>query len=335
MTTRLSVLDLSPVPSGSSPSTALRNSVDLAVHAEALGFHRHWFAEHHNAGALACSAPEILIAAAAQATKRIRVGAGGIMLPNHAPLKVAEVFRVLAALHPGRIDLGVGRAAGTDPKTALVLRQARELLDLERFPTQLEELLGFLERESDPTERFAPTKAVPLDVPSPPVFLLASGREGAELAGARGLSLAYAHHFSPDGFADAIAAYRAAFVPSGRVRAPYVVVATAAICAEDDASAEELVRCAALSFLRFGQGLRDLPFPSVDEARAYRFDADEEALADGIRTRVLAGSPERVADGLRAIAEAVSADELMITTALHDHRERKRSYERIARALGR
>jgi luciferase family oxidoreductase group 1 len=330
---RLSALDLSPIPSGASASRALANTIDLARHLDALGLHRFWLAEHHNAGALASSSPEILIGAVAAATSRIRVGAGGIMLPNHSPLKVAETFRVLVALYGDRIDLGVGRAAGTDPKTALALRQSRELLGAERFPAQLDELLAFLAHEADPAMPFGPIKAVPIGVTPPPVFLLGSGLEGAQLAASLGLGFAHAHHIAPDGYADALRAYRDAFRPSRWCAAPHAILAVAVLCAADDLAAEDLLRCNELGFLRFGQGLRDLPMPSIDEARAYTFDADEEVLRAGNRARVVAGGPERVAGVLGEMIATSGADELIVTTNIHDHEERKRSYERIASRL--
>ncbi len=331
---RLSVLDLSPVPAGSTPAQALQNTIDLARHAESLGFARYWLAEHHNAGALASSSPEIVIAAVAAATSRIRVGSGGIMLPNHSPLKVAEVFRVLVALHGDRIDLGVGRAAGTDKKTALALRQSSELLGAEGFPQQLDELMTFLAFEPDPTARFGPIKAVPIGVKPPPLFLLGSGLEGAEIAARLGVGFAFAHHIVPEHFTAAIRHYRERFQPSAWSSAPYAILATAVVCAASDDATEDLLRCLEVSFLRFGQGLRDLPFPSVEEARAYSFDAEELAFRDAGRGRIVAGGPERVRDALAAMIEASAADELMVTTTIHDHEERKRSYARLAEMLG-
>jgi luciferase family oxidoreductase group 1 len=334
---RLSVLDLSPIPSGASAAQALRNTIDLARHAESLGLHRYWLAEHHNAGALASSSPEIMIGAVAAATSRIRVGSGGIMLPNHSPLKIAETFRVLVALHGERIDLGVGRAAGTDPKTALALRQSRELLGAEGFTALLDELMRFVSFDPDPAERFGPIKAVPIGVTPPPIFYLGSGIEGATMAARLGLGFAYAHHISSDGCVEAMRAYRETFQPSSSrsgtppsLERPYAIVATSVLCAETDEAAEELVRCADLSFLRFGQGLRDLPMPSIEEARAYEFDADENVFRAASPGRHIAGGPERVRTMLAELVASTGADELMLTTAIHDHEERKRSYDRVA-----
>lgn len=330
----LSILDLSPVPSGKTPAEALRASVDLARHAEALGFTRYWLAEHHSAAGLACSSPEILATHIAAVTSRIRVGTGGIMLPNHSALKVAETFRALHALHPGRIDLGVGRAAGTDPKTALALREARELLGDARFDAQLDELLRLLGSDPDPTVPFNGIKATPTGVPAPEVFVLVSSVASARRAGERGLAMAYAHHFAPDDAEEAVRAYREAFRPSPLRAEPLALLAVAAICGEDEAHARGLATSGQLSFLRFGQGLRDLPLPSVAEALAYPYDADERALCEGMRTRGFVGAPSDVAPRLRALAERCGARELVVTSTIHDHDDRCASYARLAEAFG-
>lgn len=329
---RISVLDTTPVPSGSNAAQAVQNSIDLARHADTLGLTRYWLAEHHNAGSLACPAPEIMIAAVAAATSRIRVGSGGVMLPNHSPLKVAENFRVLGALHPGRIDLGVGRAAGTDPKTALALRQSKELLGAEQFPAQLEELTQFLTYEPDPHQRFGSIKATPIGVPPPPLFILGSGPESAKLAGERGLGYAYAHHIGPDGYAESMNVYRASFNAGSRAE-PYAILTVASACARSEMHAADLERAASLGWLRFGQGIRDLGMPSIEEARAYEFDADEEVFRASSRGGSLIGETARVADTLRAMVATSRADEIMVVTGIHDHDERKRSYERLAWAL--
>jgi len=331
---RLSVLDLSPIPSGSTAADALRNTIDLARHAEAIGLHRYWLAEHHNAGSLASSSPEIMIGAVASATSRIRVGSGGVMLPNHSPLKVAETFRVLVALHGDRIDLGVGRAAGTDPKTALALRQSRELLGAEAFPEQLDELMTFLAREPDPAARFGPIKAVPIGVTPPPIFLLGSGLEGAGLAARLGVGFAFAHHISPENHVAAMRAYREAFRPSRWSSEPYAILATSILCAETEGEVEDLLRCADLQLVRFGQGLRDLPMPSVEEARAHRFDSEEEVFRTASRGRHVAGTPAKVKVALSRMIAETGADEVMATSNIHDHEARKRSYTLVARTFG-
>ena len=329
----LSVLDLSPVPSGTTAAGALQNTVDLARHADARGLARYWLAEHHNAGGLASSSPEVVIASVAAATRRIRVGSGGIMLPNHSALKVAETFRALHALHPGRIDLGVGRAAGTDNKTALALRRSRELLGVDGFPEQLRELIGLLTSDPDPFVRFGPLKAVPTGVEPPDLYLLGASEESATAAAALGIGYAYAHHFDPSGAEAALLRYRAEFRPSSLRGSPHAIVAVAVACGESDAHADDLARSSDLSWVRFGQGLRDLPLPSVEEARAYEFDAEEEKIRRANRARVTVGGPERVGESLRALAHRTKADELMVTAGIHDHAERKRSYDRILESL--
>lgn len=329
----LSVLDLSPVPSGTTAAGALRNTLDLARHAEALGLARYWLAEHHNAAGLASSSPEVMIASVAAATTRLRVGSGGIMLPNHSALKVAETFRALHALHPGRIDLGVGRAAGTDNKTALALRRSRELLGADGFPEQLAELIRLLTSDPDPLVRFGPLKAVPAGVAPPDLYLLGASEESATAAATLGLGYAYAHHFDPSGAEVALLRYRAEFRPSAHRAAPHAIVAVAVSCGETDEHADELARSGDLSWVRFGQGLRDLPLPSVAEARAYEFDPEEETIRRGNRMRVTVGGPERVGTALRALAARTKADEIMVTANLHEHAERKRSYERILASL--
>ena len=331
----LSVLDLSPVPSGSTPAQALRNSVDLARHAESLGLARVWFAEHHNAAGLASSSPEIMIATVAAATKTIRVGSGGIMLPNHSALKVAETFRALHALHPGRIDLGVGRAAGTDNRTALALRRSREHLGADHFPEQLAELVALLTHDPDPSAAFGPLKAVPTGVAAPELHVLGAGVESAAYAAAHAFGFAVAHHFSPTDAVPALLRYRAEFRASSLRRAPHAIVAVAVTCGESDAHADELASSGDVAWARFGRGLRDLPLPSVAEARALPFDEDEEKLRLLQRSRHVIGGPERVGGILRELVRASGADEVMATVAVHDHEERKRVYERIAVALGR
>lgn len=326
----LGVLDLSPVPSGAIAAVALRNTIDLARHAEALGLTRYWLAEHHNAAAIASSTPEIMIGAVAAATTSIRVGSGGIMLPNHSALKVAETFRVLHALHPGRIDLGLGRAAGTDNRTALALRRSKEHLGADRFPEQVTELLELLTSDPDSSMPFGPLKAVPTGVPAPDLFVLGASDESAAYAGGLGVGYAYAHHFAPGGATTAMARYRDAFRASAFRSTPHGIVAMAVVCGESDGHAEDLASTGDLGGLRFGQGLRDLPMPSVAEAKAHRYDEDEEKLRVLHRARVVVGGPELVRDALAALVRETKADEIMVTAGIHDHEERKRSYDRIA-----
>jgi luciferase family oxidoreductase group 1 len=331
----LSILDLSPIPSGSTAGDALRNTIDLARHGEALGLRRYWLAEHHNAGGLACPAPEILIGQVAAVTRSIRVGSGGIMLPNHTPLKVAETFRVLHALFPGRIDLGLGRAPGTDPRTAAALRRSREALVVDDFPQQLDELVRFLDDDGPPRNGFNTSiRAIPIDVPSPEVWMLGSSEAGgALLAAQRGFGFAFAHHINPEDSIRVLRRYREAFVPSSHRRQPWAIIALAVVCAETDVAAQRLASSSELAMVRFLQGIRDRPLPSVEEALAYRYDAVEEALRLGRGAHVLIGGVARVRERLRGLVESSGADEVMVLTHIHEHAARKRSYDLVAAAL--
>jgi luciferase family oxidoreductase group 1 len=332
----LSVLDLTPIPAGLTAGDALRSTIDLARHAEQLGNRRVWLAEHHNAGFLACPAPEVLIGLVAAATRTIRVGSGGIMLPNHTPLKVAETFRVLHALFPGRIDLGLGRAPGTDPRTAAVLRRSRAAIAADDFPEQLDELTRYLDDDAPPRRGFDGTvRAIPIHVPSPEVWMLGSTEAGgALLAARRGLGFAFAHHINPDDAVPALRAYRETFVPSPHRHAPWAILALGVVCGETDDHARRLAAPGKLAMVRFLQGIRDNPLPTVEEALAYRYDPEEEALARGRDRHVVIGSAARVRDEVQRLVEASGADEVMILTHAHDQEERKRSYERIVGALG-
>jgi luciferase family oxidoreductase group 1 len=327
----LGVLDLTPVPSGSDARTAIASTLDLARHVEALGFHRYWLAEHHNAAALACTSPEVMIAAVSGVTSTMRIGSGGVMLPNHSPLRIAEAFRVLEALHPGRIDLGLGRAPGTDKRTALALRRSESLLGTEHMTTLLGDLLRFLGDDPDPAQPFSPPKACPTGIAPPSLFLLGASVESAREAASLGIGFAYANHFAPGGAPAALAAYRDAFVPSRWQDAPRAIVATAAIVGESDEHATDLARSAALYFLRAGRGERDLPLPSVAEAKAYPYDDDERALLAQRSGSGMAFGPERAHAALDALVRDSGADELMVTTVVHDPGQRRRSYERLAK----
>jgi len=331
----LSVLDLTPIPSGSTAGDALRNSIDLARYAETLGVARYWLAEHHNAGGLACPAPEILIGQVAAATTSLRVGSGGIMLPNHTALKVAETFRVLHALFPGRIDLGLGRAPGTDPRTAAVLRRSREAVVTDDFPEQLRSLVAYLDDDGPPRTSFGgPVRAIPTNVPAPDLWLLGSSEAGGALMAAqRGLGFAFAHHINPDDSVRVLRRYREDFVPSSRRPEPWAILALGAICAETDEEAERLATSSELAMIWFLQGIRDRPLPSVEEALAYSYEPHEEALRASRQQRVLVGSPARVRGEIQALVDASGADEIMVLTHVHGHAARKHSYELLAKAL--
>ncbi|GCE16285.1 LLM class flavin-dependent oxidoreductase [Dictyobacter kobayashii] len=266
MSLPLSILDLSPVDSGSTSAEALQNTLKLARLADRLGYSRYWLAEHHNTSMTASPAPEIMIGHVAQVTQRIRVGSGGVMLPNHSPLKVAENFQVLEALHPGRIDLGLGRAPGTDPRTALALRRSREALNADDFPEQLAELLAFAgEAEGFPGGHpFRSVRAIPTNISLPPIWLLGSSDFSAQAAAMLGVGFSFAHHINPDFALPAIQMYRDQFVPSKQVQSSRVILTTGVICAETDEQAQELAAAMALAWLRLHRSRGSTPIPRRD-----------------------------------------------------------------------
>src|SRR5579871_4334980 len=328
----VSVLDLSPVSAGATGAAALANTLDLAAHADALGFTRYWVAEHHNLPAIASSAPEIMIGQICARTSRIRVGSGGVMLPNHAPLMVAERFKVLEALYPGRIDLGLGRAPGTDPVTSYALRARQDPRQGDDFLERFQELL-LLERGGYPEGHpFRKVRAVPADVALPPIWLLGSSGYSAELAAAAGMGFAFAHHFSDYDAESAMLSYRAHFKPSPALATPYAILGTAVIAADTDAEAERIAGSADLHYARRAKG-EYLPLASPEEAAAYDYTPiDRERIARQ-RSRLVVGSIERVKERLLGLREATQADELMITTMVYDHGARRHSYELLARAF--
>ena len=319
----MSVLDLSPVPSGSSTAAALADSIALARHAEDLGYLRHWVAEHHGMTGVASSAPAVLIGALAAATSRIRVGSGGVMLPNHAPLVVAEQFGMLEALYPGRIDLGLGRAPGTDPRTAAALRRSVEGLSAEQFPQQLDELRGYFRGPVDGVH------ATPAVGNEPSVWLLGSSGYSAQLAGLLGLPFAFAHHFSGRHTLPALALYRESFRPSRVLAEPYAMVCASVLVADDDDTAQRLAMPGALSFLRLRTG-RPGPVPTVEQALAYPYSPQEQAFVQDRLDSQVIGGPETARQALAALLAATRADELMVTTLVHDPADRLRSYSLLA-----
>jgi len=328
----LSILDLSPVASGSTAAQALRNSLDLARLADTLGFKRYWVAEHHNMPAIASSAPEIMIGQIAAATSRIRVGSGGVMLPNHAPLMVAERFKVLEALYPGRIDLGLGRAPGTDPATSYALRRRQGISEEDDFLDRFNELMLLESRGFPAGHPFANVRAMPSDVPLPPIFLLGSSDYSAQLAGHIGAAFAFAHHFANFDAAEAMRLYRETFKPSPAHAKPYAILATHVVCADTDDEAERLARTVDLNIVRRAKG-EYLPLASPEEAAAYDYAPVDKARIAQNRARVAVGSPTTVKAKLMPLIEATEAQELMVTTMIYDHTARRRSYELLARAL--
>jgi luciferase family oxidoreductase group 1 len=327
----LSVLDQTPIPEGTTPAQALANSIDLARHAEALGYRRYWLAEHHASHALAGSAPEILIGAVAAATSRIRVGSGGVMLPHYSPLKVAEQFSLLAGLHPGRIDLGLGRAPGSDQRTAIALQQDRRQYAPNQFPEALAELIGYLEDslpEDHPFRAYGATLPGRPHAPEP--WVLGSSPDSVAFAADLGLPYCLADFIAPR-LGDLAEAYRARFVARHAGDRPHLMVAVWTVCAETDEAAQRLAAPARMMFAHLLMG-KSIAVPPPDVALAWLADRPEVAQAFASR-RVVAGSPATVRAGLLEIAREYGADELMLVNILHGHDDRKRSYELAMQAM--
>ncbi len=327
----LSVLDLSPVVSGSTESQALRDTIELARHADRLGFNRYWLAEHHGGAMVASSSPELMIGQVAAATGGIRVGSGGVMLPNHSPLRVAEQFKVLSALFPDRIDLGIGRAPGTDQMTAFALRRSREAMSANDLPEQLAELLAFAgERPWPEGHAFSHVRAAPFEAPLPPIFLLGSSDFSAQLAATAGLGFAFAAQINPEMAVDALRLYRNEFQPSAEFPEPHAIVSHAIVCADDDESAERIAAPSRVAFRRLRAG-RPTPLPTIEEALAE--EGPQQPRRPGRAERMLVGSPPTVRDRVDELLTRSGADELMAMTNVHDSADRHRSYELLAEAF--
>lgn len=327
----VSVLDLSPVLASGGEAQAVRDSVELARAADRFGYHRYWLAEHHGGRMLASSSPEILIDRIASATERMRVGSGGIMLPNHTPLHVAEQFKVLAALHPGRIDLGIGRAPGTDQLHALALRRDPEALAADDFPQRLGELLAFSGLAAWPEGHpFAPVEASPRDAELPPLFLLGSSGFSAQLAAQSGLGFAFAAQINPEGAIDALRGYRDRFEPSALLTEPLAILSHNFVCADTDEEAKRLAAPARVAFRGLRTG-RPAPLLSIEEAVAA--DKPVSPPRGGPETmRMIVGAPPVVRELLGELVERSGADELMVMcNAPLD--ERIHSYELLAEAF--
>lgn len=327
----LSVLDQSPVSQGSSGAQAVRNSIDLAKHTESLGYHRYWLAEHHGTPALACASPEVLIGPIATATSRIRVGSGGVMLPHYSPLKVAETFTLLSALAPGRIDLGIGRAAGTDAVTTFALQRDRRQASPDDFPAQLYELLAYLDNELPADHPFARLAMLPGLPERPHPWLLGSSPQSAIWAAELGLPYAFADFINPLG-AEIVKDYRARFEPSRHAEKPYVMAAVWAICAETDEEARRIASSSKMMFTLFFRG-QLIPLPPIEKALAFLAEQPKDEDPFRTRRRAIVGSPQKVREGIEAAAAEYGADEIMIVTNTFDHQDRKRSYQLIAETL--
>ena len=328
--TALSVLDLSPVSAGSTGSQALRNTLDLARLADGLGFVRYWVAEHHNMASIASSAPDIMIGQIAAATHRMRVGSGGIMLPNHAPLMVAERFKVLEALFPGRIDLGLGRAPGTDQATSYALRRRQGITEEDDFLERFNEMM-LLESHGFPAGHpFNKIVAMPSDVTLPPIYLLGSSDYSAQLAGQIGAAFAFAHHFATFPAEEAMRIYRDSFRPSPAHAKPYAILGTHAVVADTDAEADRLAATVDLNVVRRAKG-EMLPLASPEDALAFDYTPVDRARIAQNRTKVSVGSPATVKARFDSLIAATKANEVMVTTMIYDHAARKRSYELLSR----
>ena len=327
---RVSVLDQSPIPEGLDGNDALRNTLDLARLADRLGYHRYWVAEHHGGPMLAGPSPEVLIGPIASATAAIRVGSGGVMLPHYSPLKVAETFSMLSALFPGRIDLGLGRAAGTSAGIAYALQRDRRQAAPDDFREQLEELLGYLDNRGPATGPFRQTAAMHFDSPEP--WLLGSSAQSGIWAAEMGLPYVFADFINPNG--EAIAAYyRDHFQPSARLQAPRVGVATWAICADTEEEAQRLASSMRMLMLMLYRG-QLIPVPTVERAQEFLSREGVAAHTLPVGRRITVGTPEKVRASIEEVARDYGADEAFVVNIMHSHAARKRSYELIAQAFG-
>jgi luciferase family oxidoreductase group 1 len=328
---RLSIVDQAPISEGSSGAQALRNSVDLAQFADELGYTRYWVAEHHGTPTLACASPEALIGPIAAVTSRIRVGSGGVMLPHYSPVKVAETFSILSALAPGRIDLGIGRAAGTDPVTTFALQRDRRQAAPDDFPAQLYELLAYLDDDMPPDHPFARLSALPGGPEVPEVWLLGSSPQSGIWAAELGLPYAFADFINPHG-AEMVANYRREFTPSRHGKTPRAIVSVSALCAETDEEAKRLASSLKMMFTLFFKG-QLIPIPPIEKALA--FLAEQPPSDDPFRSnrRAIVGSPQTVRAGIEDAAREYGVDEVMIVTLTFDHHARRRSYELIAKEM--
>jgi len=326
---RLSVLDQSPIRSGGTAADAIHETLQLAEVVDRLGYHRYWLAEHHSSAALAGSSPEILIGQVAARVPHLRVGSGGVMLSHYSALKVAENFRMLETLFPGRIDLGIGRAPGSDQRTARALRHGPGPLSIEQFPEQISDLIGYLHDRLAPGHPFSGVQAMPVGPTVPEIWLLGSSDASATYAAQFGAAFSFAHFISTEGGAEAMSTYREAFQPSSALAAPRTNVAVFALCADAESEALRLARSRDLFLLRLYTG-RFGPYPSVEEAEAYPYTDRDLAIIQHTRQRTIAGAPERVRDRLCALGAEYGTEEFVIVTMTHDFKARVRSYELLA-----
>ena len=328
---RLSVLDQSPVRPGATPRQALLETTELAQLADRLGYTRFWVSEHHNTGTLAGSAPEVLLAHLGGQTQRIRLGSGGVMLPHYSALKVAENFRLLEALFPGRIDLGIGRAPGADRLTAHALNPHNTFSEQD-FVEQLMDLQAYLRDDRIPDTIHERVMAIPQSATAPELWILSSSGQSGLFAAHLGMAFTFAQFINPNGGPQAVRTYRERFRPSAELTAPEANMAVFTLCADTEAKAQELRAAMDLQLLRFNRGER-LTFPDADEVRNYRFTADDQYQLAQNRGRVVSGTPEQVKAEFERLAAAYDIDEIVAVTITADFEDRRRSYELLAEAF--
>lgn len=326
----ISVLDQSPIRAGATPADAVAESIELARLADRLGFHRYWVAEHHSSDGLAGSVPEILIARLANETTRIRVGSGGVMLPHYAPLKVAETFRMLETMYPGRIDLGIGRAPGSDQRTARALAYTREPIPIEYFPRQVQDLMDWMDGDLEDDHPFRGVAAQPAGPTSPPVWLLGSSDQGGQVAAHFGTAYSFAH-FITEGGEPVVDMYRKRFRPSKTLAEPQANIGVFVICAETEEEAKYHAASRDLWRVRLDQG-HITPIPTPEEALNHDYTEAERERAAFHRRRNIVGTPEQVREKLDALLARYGVGEAVVVTITHDHQARLKSYELLAKA---
>lgn len=330
--TTLGVLDQSPIRSGGSAADAIHDTLQLARFADDLGYHRYWLAEHHNSGGLASATPEILMTQVAARTRQIRVGSGGVMLSHYSPLKVAETFRMLETLYPGRIDMGIGRAPGSDGRTAQALAHGPGALGVEHFPEQLMDLYGFLANDFPADHPFRGIRAMPEGPGIPEAWLLGSTYHGASYAAQLGWGFSFAQFISPDGGEDAVREYRKNFRPSPMLAEPRANLGVSVTCADTEAEAERLSWSRWCWRIMAGQNQRR-GIPTPEEAMAFPYTVNDRAYIDHMRERSIYGDPDQVRTRLLRLGEIYGVDEFIVVTITHDFAARLRSYELLAQAF--
>lgn len=328
---KLSVLDQAPVSTGDSAENTLHHSIQLAKFTENLGFHRYWVAEHHNTNGLASTSPEILISKIASETNRMRIGSGGVLLPQYSPLKVAETFKMLEVLYPGRIDLGLGRSPGGTEITRLALTDGHRK-PLSAFPRQVKDLLGYLYDDMPPEHSYYGVKATPFSSNNPETWILGLSERGARHAALNGTGFTFGHFISPDKAQDAITTYKEKFRPSKAFESPHINACVFVVCAETQEEAEELALSQDLWLLNVAKG-KDTRIPSIEEVKQKRFSIQELKKIEHNRRRAIVGTPDTVKEQLEDLSRKYSTDEFLIITNIHSFEKKKKSYELIAEAV--